>query len=378
MRTCTKAGPARARLRVLYIIDTLRRGGKERQAVEMMKELKRGEQVEFVVVCMDKENEFEVETTTLGIPIHYVVRSFRWDPWVFGRLYKIVHSLRPHIVHTFCAMTTFYVLPVCRLLGVKLINGSIRSAFREGTFRRLFGKWLFYASDAIIANSCAGLASRGLCADEKKFFVVHNGFDFSRVDSIATNTPCVAGVPEGKKVVGMVASFSDYKDYNTYLLAGQDVLSRRNDVVFVAVGSGKNLDTCRKMIANHLHSIRLLGKRTDVEKIVATFDVGVLSTFSEGISNSVMEYMALAKPVVLTDGGGSKEIVADGKTGFLVPSENPLFLAEKIEFLLDHPETARQMGEAGRERLQQSFSVAAMVKRLLQIYHTALNGVTLS
>src|SRR4030095_15980704 len=127
-----------------------------------------------------------------------------------------------------------------------------------------------------------------------------------------------------------------------------------------------------KKIAAGMETIKFLGKRKNVEEIVATFDIGVLSTFTEGISNSVMEYMALKKPVVATDGGGMRELIVDGEPGFLVPPGNPAALATKIAYLLDHPDMARRMGEAGEARLQREFSITKMVEETVKFYELAM------
>ena len=145
----------------------------------------------------------------------------------------------------------------------------------------------------------------------------------------------------------------------------------RSDVVFVAVGDGETLQASKEMAAG-VAAIKFLGQRKNVEEIVETFDVGVLSTFTEGISNSIMEYMALRKPVVATEGGGTKELVVDGETGFLVPPKNPDALAAKIEYLLDNPEIARHMGDAGEARLRRKFSTARMVEETVELYKLAV------
>jgi len=85
-----------------------------------------------------------------------------------------------------------------------------------------------------------------------------------------------------------------------------------------------------------------------------------------------MEYMALRKPVVATDGGGTHELVADGETGFLVPPKSPDALAAKIEYLLDNPAIARHMGEAGEARLRRKFSTTEMVDETVELYELAV------
>jgi glycosyltransferase involved in cell wall biosynthesis len=88
-----------------------------------------------------------------------------------------------------------------------------------------------------------------------------------------------------------------------------------------------------------------------VESYINVMDVCVLATFTEGISNSVMEYMALGKPVVATEGGGTGELVRSGETGFLVKPSDPGMMAGKIEELISDEELRKRMGEMGKDRI---------------------------
>jgi glycosyltransferase involved in cell wall biosynthesis len=170
----------------------------------------------------------------------------------------------------------------------------------------------------------------------------------------------------------MVAEFSDRKDYVTYIKAAQMILQKRNDVLFVAVGAGKNLEACKQMAASAGSGIRFLGERRDIEAIVNTIDIGVLCTYTEGISNSVMEYMAAGKPSIVTDGGGSRELVLDGHTGFLVSPSNPQAVAAKIELLLESSDLGKQMGRAAKERLLDKFSLEQLVENTMRMYRETL------
>ena len=104
------------------------------------------------------------------------------------------------------------------------------------------------------------------------------------------------------------------------------ILNNRKDVTFLVIGNGINLEKCRMKARGH-EKIKFLGFQNDIESIVNVFNAGVLLTnqdvHGEGISNSIMEYMALGKPVIATDGGGTKELIVDGKTGFLVQPKSP-------------------------------------------------------
>src|SRR5258708_1013541 len=339
-------------LQVLYLVDSLRVGGKERQVVELLKGLRLVKHLQLMVVTMGQEQFYVPQIRDLGIPLVYLVRQMRWDPFVFNRLYRILKDFKPHMVHTNSDMATFYALPLSKLQRIKLVNGAIRNAFSSRGFRWNMHRALLWLSDARVANSKAGFESRGLLARANGNYIIHNGFDMGRFEAVEAqgDRNLNLGV-QGKKVVGMVAEFSDYKDYPTYLRTAEIILERRNDVMFVAVGGGKHLEACKRMVAPAADGIRFLGERKDIEAIVSAMHIGVLCTYTEGISNSIMEYMAAEKPVVVTDCGGNREIVMEGESGFLVSRTQPEVLAQKIELLLDDSALARRMGEAGEAHL---------------------------
>jgi glycosyltransferase involved in cell wall biosynthesis len=359
-------------LRVLICIEALGVGGKERQAVELVKRLTCRPDIECRVICLDNHDFYLDEIAGLAIPIDFTTRRVRWDIGLFHKLYRIITHYQPHLIHTNGLMSSFYTLPIARLMRIPLINGSIRNAFSGGDFRWSLEKLLLKASDYRVANSYAGLWSRGFSEKESNNVVIYNGFDFSRVKCLTTKeNPCRHVRDSKLKTVGMVAEFNRFKDYTTFIRAAYQISRRKKDIVFVAVGDGETLEASKKIAAG-AEVIKFLGKRKDIIHLAAIFDIGVLSTFTEGLSNSIMEYMALRKPVVATDGGGTRELVVDGETGFLVPPQNPDVLATKIEYLLDHPDIARRMGEAGEARLRREFSITRMVEETVKLYQLAI------
>lgn len=362
-------------MRVIHFIDSLRLGGKERQLVELLKGLRNSGSCLSLLLCMGTETFYLDDVMAIGVPIKYLIRKVRWDPNIYLKLFNIVRDFRPDIIHTNEMMTTFYALPICKILGIKLINGSIRNAFSEGGIRWRLERCLLKFSDYRIANSEAGLASRGFDVSSPHSYVVHNGFDLRRIHTIQDQRSMRGALGIGdESVVGMVAEFSDQKDYGTFIQAAQLVLDTRKDTVFLAVGNGKNYERHKTSVRNeHKGKLIFLGARKDVEQIVNVFTIGVLATYTEGISNSIMEYMTLSKPVIATDGGGTREILLNEETGLLVPPGDPYTLAAKINLLLDDPYRADQMGRSGFRRLTEHFSLSMMTERILHIYQTAMS-----
>jgi len=235
---------------------------------------------------------------------------------------------------------------------------------------------LLRLSDARIANSTAGLVSRGFRPDARGNFVAYNGFDSSRLDSLRHDGASeLLKLAQGRRIVGMVAQFRDDKDHTTYFEAARRILQKRSDILFVAIGDGKNLQKFRTMYETGNDDIRFLGRQSAVEGLIATFEIGVLTTYTEGISNALMEYMALGKPVIATNGGGTDELVQDGVTGFLMPARQPHAVAEKIELLLNNPKLGAAFGKAGEQRLRDHFSLQQLVESNMNCYLSALNQV---
>ena len=355
-------------MRILYIIESLGAGGKERRLVELIKGLHKSHQIELIL--LDSDIHY-LEIDKLNIKIYNLQRNIFKDFKLLFRFNHIIKKFDPEIIHCWDNIAALHFGPICKIKKIPFINSMISSAPADLSF---YSKtYLAYAisygfSDIILSNSNAGLISFRTPKNKSK--VIYNGFDMERL-KIKRNKSEIKDEFKivTNKVVGMTASFSKMKDYSTFVRAANIILTQRKDISFIAIGDGPNILEIKKMIKKENNQFfRFLGRQHDVESIVNIFDVGVLSTFTEGISNSIMEYMALSKPVIATDCGGNKELIIDKETGFIVKLKNARQLAEKIIFLLDNPKEAKLMGEKGKKRIKKYFSISKMIKAILQLY----------
>jgi glycosyltransferase involved in cell wall biosynthesis len=167
-------------------------------------------------------------------------------------------------------------------------------------------------------------------------------------------------------VVGNVARLAEQKGHRTLLEAAALVRARRPDVRFAIAGDGELREELEKR-ADEIGDVALLGNRSDVPDLLASFAVFAYPSRFEGLCLAVLEAQAAGVPVVATPVGGIRETVVDGETGFLVPVGNAEALAERIVHVLEHPEEARRVAAEARRRVQE-FSEERMVAETLAIY----------
>lgn len=363
-------------VKIIFFIDCLTSGGKERRLTQLMQALRKENDVEFELVLMSHDIHYK-EVFDWNIKIHYLIRKTKKDLSVFKQLYDICKVYKPDILHCWDSMTAVYSVPTCKLLHIKMVNGMVVDTPTQTNFRNkvwLRGKLTFPFSTLIIGNSLAGLAAYN--APKAKSICIHNGFNFDRIKDIKDNILLRQEQEINTKyVIGMVASFSVYKDYKTYYAAAQLLLEKRNDITFLAIGGDTDSVASHAFIQEkNKKYFRLLGKRSDVESLINMMDICVLATFTEGISNSILEYMALGKPVIATAGGGTNEIVDEGKTGMLVSQSDVNDLYQKMEILISDPEMCKQMGKAGKDKIVNHFSIDKMVKDYIVNYRSLIKS----
>lgn len=182
---------------------------------------------------------------------------------------------------------------------------------------------------------------------------------------------------ESDRVVGTVGRLEPIKDQAVLVRAFIELSHRFPERVaslrLVIVGDGSQrgmLETLADESGLSGH-IWFAGSRDDVPELLAAMDVFVLPSLAEGISNTIMEAMASGLPVVATDVGGNGELVAEGKTGYLVPRDDPAAMATALSQYLDRPERIGQHGVASRARAERDFSLGVMVDKYNRVYQQA-------
>lgn len=360
-------------MKILFFIESFRSGGKERRLVELLSYLKEKSEYELRVVLTRKDIHY---TKFIDLGIQYVVLERKWlkkDPLLFFKFYKICKTFQPDIVHTWGNMVSFYSLPAILLQGIPMINSQITNAppmIPKCSKLYVMSKISFWLSKVILSNSQAGLKSYNI--KNRKGRVIYNGINLNRFKNLpdTVQVKLKYGVKTPYLII-MVASFSAMKGYDKFVDIAKETNLIKNDVTFLAVGGGIHLERIKKRVLDEqISNVSFTGEVNNVESLVSIADIGILfSPYGEGISNSILEYMAMGKPVIANDAGGTKEIVKHEINGYLITNETLEEIVGLINHLLSDKKKMQKMGEAGRKLIHESFTIKKMGREFESVYH---------
>lgn len=369
------------KIRILRIISNLGVGGVQKRMVSLLPKLNK-ERYE-IVVCSFKSGELQHCLEQSGIPVRIVSRRFKFDPVCIYRLCSIMKKENIDIVHTHCHKPNTTGRFAAKLAGVPVIIANEHNVDSwKSNWQLTLDKWLAAHSDKIIAVSEAVksfyVKNANISAD--KFEVVYNGVD---LDFWQNNIPAKEmifkkkaelGLLQGDKVIVAIGRLHPQKGHEYLLRAARKIIPRMKNLKFLIIGDGpmkESLESCSERLGIK-ENVVFTGKRDDVKDILYLSDISVVSSVREGFSNAVLEAMACGKPVVATDVGGNKEIIIDGKNGFIVSSRDEDALADRILTLAGNEELTIRMGLAAKETVK-SFSLSRMIHKTEKLYEELMD-----
>jgi len=281
------------------------------------------------------------------------------------------------VTHLFAS--NVFGAPAARLAGAQVVIGSRRQAARLAareirSLRRFGNRFMTHT----VANCEA--VRRFVVTDEglapEKVSVVYGGVDTELFASARADEDLFArlGLMPRVPVVASIARLSREKGLETLLDAFLEVRRRGRDCQLLLVGDGP----LRNRLDERVRSLKMgdrikfAGVREDVPAILALVDIFVLASFSEGLSNALMEASAAGRAIVATNVGGNPEIIEHGKTGILVKPADVGECADAIEKMLVRADLRERLGLSARERVRASFDVRSSVARMERLYRTLL------
>ncbi|MHB0870804.1 MAG: glycosyltransferase family 4 protein [Chloroflexota bacterium] len=364
-------------------------GGTKRHLLAMVKGLDRSLfQVEVAAPQIRSEAfddvSFTDEVREAGIRQHFVPMRREISPAsdlsCFLRLLALMVRGRYDVVHTHSSKAGFLGRFAARLAGVKAVIHTPHGFYflnQRGGPRRGFyltlERMASRVTDRMIALSSTEMVEaveNGIIPPER-IALIENGIQIppsSDPASLARLRESLA--PGARYVIGTVARFTPQKGPFDFVRMAGSLVQTLPDAHILWCGDGE-LRAQVEELARELGlngRLHLLGYRTDVMDVIQVMDAFVLTSHWEGLPYTILDAMALEKPVVATAAVGTRDIVQDGATGLLTPVGDPEAAARSVARILSDPAEARAMGRAGRQLILRRFSQEAMVKRTGQLY----------
>jgi sugar transferase (PEP-CTERM/EpsH1 system associated) len=358
-------------VRVMHVVFALQPGGMEHGVVKLVNGLDPSRVRS--AICSTRPAGVLKALVAPHVPLFEMNRRNGNDVRLVWELYRLFRRERPDVVHTHAWGTLIEGLIAARLARVPSVVHGEHGTLQLRPHQRWLQRWAWCRADQTLSVS-SRLAERmaaetGLSAD--RVLTIRNGVDLARFSP--TNRAAARaslGLGRDECVIGTVGRLVPVKDHTTLLEAVALLRGKGARVTLLIAGDGPlGHELVERAAGLGLDGrVRFLGHRRDVDVVLAGLDVFVLSSVSEGLSNTILEAMATGVPVVATRVGGADELVVDGVSGMLVAPSAPLEMADALSRLLADPRTRREMGAAGRARAEKEFALRAMVSRYEALY----------
>lgn len=352
-------------MKVAFVTNNLVGGGKERRLVELLIGLNKRKKIESILFLTDEKNMDNIaykKVLDLPIDIYYLGGYNLFEKNKF--IECIVKIEKVKLINTWApSIYIKYLIFAKVFMHIPILSNSITNARSTFTFKeRFLSNLSCLFCDVVLTNSKKAFSVFRVAKSKQR--VIYNGFNYDRVKILKDKTVLKSSLNiKTKYIVSMVGRVSPAKDWTTFIRACNLLLDRKNDVTILCIGQG-NIDGLKKLVnKKYFDRFKFLGFRDDVESLMNISTVSVLCSPGEGVSNSILESMALGVPVVATDTGGTPEIVEDKSSGYLVKYGDYQGVCEKVEYLLKNETCRVKMSKRCVDIVCNKFSIQQMIEK---------------
>ena len=369
-------------MKVLHMISGGDSGGAKTHVFALLDALKKKADVK--IVCFT-EGVFYREILERDINTELLLQKNRFDLSVVGRLVEMVRQEQYDVIHAHGARANFIAWQLKRHVDTPVVT-TVHSDYLmdfDGVYKKLLytavNKHALKKMDYYIAVSSEFkrmLIRRGFTPN--KIYTVYNGMDYSGpcefVSKESFAARCGISYDPEKVYIGIIGRFDKVKNHAMFLRAAKQVLAQRDDVEFVLAGEGpleNNLKNyCKENgIADKVHFVGFI---KDIYSFIHFIDINTLTSFSESFPYVLLEGAKMSKPTVCSAVGGIPDLILEGETGMLVPSDDDETLSRKLLELIDQPQLREELGKNLHELAVSHFSNKHLAETHMQLYQAIL------
>jgi glycosyltransferase involved in cell wall biosynthesis len=373
------------RINLLQVVNGLAIGGAEKKLLELVKHLDK-KRYSIIVCSIGQGGPLQKDFEVLDIDVVVCHKRNKFDLSLINKVAHLIRECEIDIVQTTLLLADIVGAFAARWSGRRppVVSWETVSHGENDILRtKRRHVWAYKAAmkrvDRIVAVSQEiqySLIERRHIAPEKIELIPY-GVDLRKYTRRNGTFDKRGELKIGgdRVVIGTVARVEPYKGVAYLQQAAVQLVRQHPKIDFLFVGDG----SLRKELESEVralglaHRIRFLGFRNDVHEIMNVFDIFVLPSLSEGLPNVILEAMASCKPVIASAVGGIPEAIVEGETGLLVPPGDSEAIVAAIKKLLGHNAIALRMGEAGRRRVEQFFSLQREVASFDRLYQKLLS-----
>lgn len=368
---------------IAHVIHHLWIGGLENGLINLINRIP-ADHYRHVIICMEDYSGFKDRLHRDDVQVIAIHKKPGRDLGAKWRLFKLFQELKPDILHSRNLSGLDALLPAY-LAGIKhrihgehgrdiddLDGSNIKLQLLRRLHRPLVERYIPLSQDLerYLENKVG--------VDTARITQIYNGVDtdkFKPAPDTKPSLPAKEGFSnEDSVIIGTVGRFQPVKDQMNLAEGFIQLLDNYPDLKqtarLVMIGDGPLRDSVMKRLstAGYADLVWSPGPRDDVATLMQSFDLFVLPSLAEGISNTLLEAMSCGLPVIATAVGGNPELVKDGKTGTLIPAGNSNALSKALERYVRDKSLRESQGHAARMRAEEHFSITAMVESYVAVY----------
>jgi len=375
---------------IVHVIYRLDVGGLENGLVNLINRIP-AERFRHAIICLTDYSEFRKRLQRSDIPVFALHKPAGNSLVLHWKLWRLFRQLRPDIVHTRNLAALEAAVPAA-LAGVPLlIHGEhgrdVNDVDGRNRKYQIWRKLLkpFVDHYITVSRDLEGYLQQKIAVAPARVTQIYNGVDFLKFFPAAKqlrNIPHPGFCDPGHFVIGTVGRMQEVKDQLTlaraFVLLMQRLPQAEQRLRLVMIGDGPLRGRVQTLLADAgiAQYAWLPGERNDVEQIMRGFNLFVLPSLAEGISNTILEAMATGLPVVATAVGGNTELIQSGVTGSLVPQSDAESMAHAVRAYADSAELCERHGAEARRVIERRFSMETMVNSYMTVYDSLLANST--
>ncbi|MFT5312737.1 MAG: sugar transferase (PEP-CTERM/EpsH1 system associated) [Paraglaciecola sp.] len=364
---------SQSRLHIAHVVYRFDTGGLENGVVNLINSLQSDQYTHSIVTLKGHNPDFAARIKTANVQFYDLAKKNGNDLGIFWRMNQLLKQLQPDILHTRNTATLELQL-VAWWRRVKLrIHGEhgwdVNDMHGQNlTYRRL-RKLLkpFIHQYIALSTEARDYLLNIIKVKPERLNHICNGVDKAKF------SPKAVMSPTSPFIIGCVGRLEEVKNHvllaEAFVLASQRTHGKVN-IQLQLIGEGSCRDKVETLLSQGgcADTTWLAGNRNNVAELMMNFDVFVLPSLAEGISNTILEAMACGLPVIATNVGGNSELVQHEQSGYLVAASSAEEMAQRLLGYINAPDLKLRHGKHGRMLVEQKFSIQAMTNAYNNLY----------